>query len=110
VEEQSATTNAISRNVTEAARCAAKITQNVVGVAEAAKSTSNAATDTQIAAGELALMAADLQNLISQFHYGGEERQSLIKSTPQQLNGSRWGVTAVKRSALRPGSVASPER
>jgi methyl-accepting chemotaxis protein len=72
VEEQSATTNAISCNVAEAAKGASEITQSVAGVAQAAKSTSNGATDTQTAAEELARITVDLQKLVWQFKYGDD--------------------------------------
>jgi methyl-accepting chemotaxis protein len=69
VEEQSVTTNEISRNVAEAAKGADEITQNVTGVAEAAKGTAIGASDTKTASAELARMAAELQNLVAQFKY-----------------------------------------
>lgn len=69
VEEQTATTNEIGRNVTEAAKGSGEIAQNITGVASAAESTSSGATDTQRAASELARMAAELQQLVGQFRY-----------------------------------------
>ena len=47
VEEQSATTNEISRNLAEAAKGGMDITQNITGVAEAAHSTTAGASETQ---------------------------------------------------------------
>jgi len=67
VEEQTATTAEIGRNVGEAARGTAEIAQNITGVAQAAESTTQGATDTQGASSELAKMATELQNLVSQF-------------------------------------------
>jgi methyl-accepting chemotaxis protein len=69
VEEQSATTNEISRNLAEAARGSTEITKNVTGVAEAARTTTAGATDTQKSAQSLERMAAELQGLIAQFKY-----------------------------------------
>ena len=69
VEEQSATTNEISRNLAEAARGSSEITKNITGVAEAARSTTAGATDTQKSAQSLERMAAELQGLIAQFKY-----------------------------------------
>ncbi len=69
VEEQTATTNEIGRNVAEAAKGSSEIAQNITGVAQAAQSTTAGATDTQKAAGELSRMAAELQRLVSQFRY-----------------------------------------
>jgi len=67
VEEQTATTAEIGRNVGEAARGTAEIAQNITGVAKAAESTTQGATDTQNASSELAKMAAELQGLVGQF-------------------------------------------
>ncbi len=69
VEEQSATTNEISRNLAEAAKGAVDITKNIAGVAEAARSTTSGAVDTQKSAQSLERMAAELQDLVSQFRY-----------------------------------------
>jgi methyl-accepting chemotaxis protein len=67
VEEQTATTAEIGRNVSEAAKGTAEIAQNITGVAQAAQSTTQGATDTQNASGELSKMASELQSLVGQF-------------------------------------------
>jgi len=67
VEEQTATTNEISRNVAEAAKGSAEIAQNITGVAQAAKETSSGVSDTKSAASEITRMSADLQRLAGQF-------------------------------------------
>ena len=67
VEEQTATTNEIGRNIAEAARGSADITRNITGVAQAAQSTSAGANDTQRAASELSAMAVELQRLVARF-------------------------------------------
>jgi methyl-accepting chemotaxis protein len=67
VEEQTATTNEISRNVGDAAKGTTEIADNITGVAEAAKNTTQAANDSQTAATELSKMASDLQGIVSQF-------------------------------------------
>ena len=69
VEEQTATTNEISRNVAEAATGSAEIAQNIVGVAEAAQGTASGASDSQNASSELSRMAATLSDLVSGFTY-----------------------------------------
>jgi len=69
VEEQTATTNEMSRNVTDAARGSGEIAQNITGVARAAQNTSAGASDTERAAGELSRMASELQTLVGQFKY-----------------------------------------
>jgi methyl-accepting chemotaxis protein len=65
VEEQTATTNEITRNIAEAAQGSTEIAQNILGVAEAARNTTSGASDTERAALELARMAASLQNTVA---------------------------------------------
>lgn len=67
VEEQSATTNEMTRNVADAAKGSAEITQNIAGVAEAAHGTSSSAQESQEAANDLAEMATRLRQLVEQF-------------------------------------------
>ena len=67
VEEQSATTNEMTRNVADAAKGSGEITNSVAGVADAARGTWNSAQESQKAAHELAGMAVQLQNLVAQF-------------------------------------------
>jgi methyl-accepting chemotaxis protein len=69
VEEQTATTNEISRNIAEAARGSSEITETITAAARAAQNTNTGASDTQAAAGELSRMAADLQRLVVRFTY-----------------------------------------
>jgi methyl-accepting chemotaxis protein len=79
VEEQTATTAEIGRNVTEAAKGSAEIAQNIAGVAQAAQSTSSGATQTQSSAGELSRMASELQRLVNQFKV---EDTSAVEAEP----------------------------
>ena len=65
VEEQDATTNEMTRNVTEAAQGAGEIAKNIIGVAQAAKNTSQGARDSQNAAQQLSKMAAELREIIN---------------------------------------------
>jgi methyl-accepting chemotaxis protein len=76
VEEQTATTNEIARNVQEGAKGGSQVAENIVAVATAAKSTTQGANDTQTAAGELARMAAELQKVVSQFKYDDSSRSA----------------------------------
>ncbi len=69
VEEQTATTNEIGRNITEAAKGAAEIAQNITGVAEAAQGTTDGAGNTQEAAAKMAQMASDMKTLVNRFVY-----------------------------------------
>lgn len=69
VEEQTATTGEITRSVCEAAQGSNDIAQNIAGVALAARSTTEGASNTKSSADELSRMALDLQKLVSQFNY-----------------------------------------
>jgi len=69
VEEQSATTNEISRNISEAASGTSEIARNVASVAESASSTTASVTHAEVAADELARMAGELRELVTQFRY-----------------------------------------
>jgi methyl-accepting chemotaxis protein len=66
VEEQTATTGEISRNVAEAAQGSNEIARNVSGVAQAARNTSEGAGNTKNSADELSKIAVGLQKLVSQ--------------------------------------------
>jgi methyl-accepting chemotaxis protein len=67
VEEQSATTNEMSRNVAEAAKGSGEISQNIQGVAQAANGTAASAQGSQKSALQLAEMAAQLRSLVERF-------------------------------------------
>jgi methyl-accepting chemotaxis protein len=68
VEEQSATTAEMSRNVSEAARGSGEVAQNIQGMSQAAQSTAQGATDSQKAAKSLAEMSTQLRELVGQFN------------------------------------------
>jgi len=67
VEEQTATTNEMSRNVTEGAKGTNEIARNIVGVAKAAHDTSDGASKSLAAAKELWCMATELQSLVANY-------------------------------------------
>ncbi len=67
VEEQDATTNEMARNVSAAASGSGEITQNTVGIAQAAEDTSVDAGETQEAAGQLVATSSELRRLVEQF-------------------------------------------
>jgi methyl-accepting chemotaxis protein len=69
VEEQTATTAEMGRNVAEAATGANEIARNISTVAAAADTTTGGVTESRHAAADLARMATDLQQLVSQFRY-----------------------------------------
>jgi methyl-accepting chemotaxis protein len=67
VEQQSATTNEMARNIGEAATGSGEITRSITGVADAAKSTSHGAQDSLKASQALAQMATELRALVTRF-------------------------------------------
>ncbi len=67
VEEQTATTNEMNRNVTDAATASGEIASNIAGVADAAGSTSEGVTRAEQAAAELARLSDDLGELVGRF-------------------------------------------
>jgi methyl-accepting chemotaxis protein len=81
VEQQSATTNEMMRNVSQAATGSGEITRNIAAVAEAARGTSSSAQQSQGAANELAIIAGQLGKLVEQFQLrpGGREADSMSK-------------------------------
>jgi methyl-accepting chemotaxis protein len=71
VEEQTATTNEIGRNVGQAATGSSDIARNVSGVAEAARTTAQGASATLEAASALARLASELQHVVGRFRLAG---------------------------------------
>jgi methyl-accepting chemotaxis protein len=69
VEEQTATTNEMSRSVGEAADGSGQIATNIGGVSGAADATNQALGQTHTAVEELAVMASRLRTTVSRFHY-----------------------------------------
>jgi methyl-accepting chemotaxis protein len=67
VEEQTATTNEMNRNVADAATASGEIASNIAGVADAAGSTSEGVTRAEQAAAELARLSDDLGQLVGRF-------------------------------------------
>jgi len=67
VEEQTATTQEMSRSVAEAAMGSSEIAANITGVAQAAQQTTSGVADSQRAASELSVMSGELALLVSRF-------------------------------------------
>ncbi|GAA1158775.1 methyl-accepting chemotaxis protein [Nocardioides aquiterrae] len=67
VEEQTATTNEMSRNVAEASTGSSEIAVNISGVAAAADSTTEALTQARTAVDELAQLAGSLRTTVGAF-------------------------------------------
>ena len=66
-EEQSATTKGIAKNINEAAIGVKQVTDNILNVVQAAESSSQAATATSAAAGEITTLSAELQLAVQRF-------------------------------------------
>jgi methyl-accepting chemotaxis protein len=69
VEEQTATTAEMNRSVSEAAAGTGEIAQNITGVAESARITSDGVAESQQATTELARLSTELSQLVSNFRY-----------------------------------------
>ncbi|MBA2954018.1 HAMP domain-containing protein [Nocardioides sp. MAH-18] len=67
VEEQTATTNEMSRNVAEASTGSGEIATNITGVSAAAQSTTAALAQSQGAVDEMARMATELRDVVGFF-------------------------------------------
>jgi methyl-accepting chemotaxis protein len=69
VEEQTATTAEMNRSVAEASGGTGEISQNITGVAEAARMTSEGVTESQRGTADLARLSAELHHLVGAFKY-----------------------------------------
>jgi methyl-accepting chemotaxis protein len=69
VEEQTATTSEMGRNISDGARATREISQTIGGVAQAAKRTSDGGANVRDAVTDLARLATDLHTLIGRFTY-----------------------------------------
>ncbi|HSB54416.1 MAG TPA: hypothetical protein VLD58_08670, partial [Gemmatimonadales bacterium] len=69
VEEQTATTSEMSRNIADAARGTSEISGTIASMAQAALATSESTANSQRATAELAAMASDLRRLVGRFTY-----------------------------------------
>jgi methyl-accepting chemotaxis protein len=85
VEEQSATTNEMTRNASEAAISAGDISVNIGAVAQTAEGTLSQAKESQKAAQEMASIACHLSSLMKQFKIERQDRRTKI-SLPVHLS------------------------
>jgi len=107
VEEQTATTNEIGRNVAQAAAGATDIARNITGVAESARNTATGATQTQAAAGALSQMAGELQHMVTQFkidRVDARYRANGATHTPARATASRTVVGSNNGTAATNGA------
>jgi methyl-accepting chemotaxis protein len=88
VEEQSATTNEMTRNASEAATGAGNISANIGGVAQAADGTSVHAQESQKAAQDLADIAAQLSSLMGRFKIERRDSPRIDIALPVRLTGT----------------------
>jgi methyl-accepting chemotaxis protein len=100
VEEQTSTTNEISRNVSEAVQGTANIAQNIAGVADAARESAAGASRSQQAAAALSQMASELQTLVSRF--------VLKETSPRGMGDGVRAGGATSRVPRRWGEEAPP--
>jgi methyl-accepting chemotaxis protein len=68
VEEQTATTNEMSRNVADAAAGSAEIANNVADIAQANRTATERVGDASQSAAELSRISAEMRSLVGQFH------------------------------------------
>jgi methyl-accepting chemotaxis protein len=91
VEEQNATTNEMSRNVSEAAQGSGEITSNSAGMAAAAQGTTRGATDTQQASHHLLETSTQLRRLIEQFRISADDGHGSRGSDSSRAMAARAG-------------------
>ena len=91
VEQQSATTSEMTRNVAEAARGASTISDNIKGVAEAAQSTSTSVGESQTATDHLSKMATQLRDMVAQFKVAAGSGQAHRQNSPMKAAGHAAG-------------------
>ena len=92
VEQQSATTIEMSRNVTEAAQGASTISSNIKGVAAAAQDTSTNVGEAQTATEHLARMANQLRDQVSRFKVDHPGAKQLVESRSPKAAGNAAGA------------------
>ncbi len=83
VEEQSVTTNEITRSLAEAARGGVAISQSIAAVAEAARSEATAVVQTRKSAETVERMAEELHELLVRFQYQKAEIPELAVAATQ---------------------------
>jgi methyl-accepting chemotaxis protein len=109
VEEQSATTQELTRNASEAARGAREISGNIGEVARAAEGTSGRAQESERAAQDLARVAGKLSELMALFKIERretrEERQVQVRLLGKDAQGKLVDETAATINISRSGAL-----
>jgi hypothetical protein len=100
VEEQTATTNEIARNIAEAAQGGSEISRGITEVAQALRGTAEGASQTRQAAAELARVAGELGRLVGRFR-GAEEEPPAAPVAPSRIarNGASHRAPAPEAGA-----------
>jgi methyl-accepting chemotaxis protein len=101
IEQQTATTNKMTRHTTEAAVRSREIAVNIDSVAQAATGTSEGIADIQIAACDLARFASDLHDLVKQAGLDGEGEDP---ATSEDVPADESRTSRVPISATQPVS------
>jgi methyl-accepting chemotaxis protein len=96
VEEQTATTGEIARNISEGAKVSTEIARNISGVAHAAQSTSSGAHELRTAVSELERMSSELRTLVGQFKY---ERATPTETAPPKAKKVDFGWRPAPQSS-----------
>lgn len=86
LEEQTATTNEMSRNVSEAATGAGEIASSITSVATAASSTSEGVSETHSLNSELSRMSAEMTDLLSRFTFATDNHETELSVAAQITN------------------------
>jgi methyl-accepting chemotaxis protein len=89
VEDQTARTTDISRNVVEAAQGANEIVRNIANVSKAAQSTTARASDTQDASSALAETATQLEKLVGRFKLRAQTTSTIAATSARIASAGR---------------------
>ena len=86
LEEQTATTNEMSRNVSEAATGAGEIASSITSVATASSSTSKGVSETHALNTELSRMSSEMAQLLARFTFASDEHRGEVTVANQITN------------------------
>ncbi|NTV39180.1 MAG: HAMP domain-containing protein [Demequinaceae bacterium] len=86
LEEQTATTNEMSRNVSEAATGASEIASSITSVATAASATSEGVSETHVLNSELSRMSSEMTDLLARFTLAADQHAGEVTVAGQITN------------------------
>jgi hypothetical protein len=90
----------MSRNLTEAAKGAGEVAQNIQGVAQAAQNTSHGASDSLKAAKQLAELSSKLRSQVDQFKLEKREGGNSRRGYDRPVRRQEVGVEAEEREEV----------